>query len=237
MAGPFLKRNPKLVMDTLVRKGNRITATVPVRMYFPTRWLERDLAVIENTITVLGYIALVDEKGNYAISKTPGMLRTEPSRITKEDIEGVSYTVFWYNKGASVISMTEVVKLDTLVHAIYTELIGGGHIPAYFDYNDLVTIFRDIDYYNGVDSNGDMAVWSYLAVSTARDPDNIQRYYRQRKVDDGKKPVIVGLKNVAFHGRSLLSKKGGSYSDMGVTSALANPSNRVERLENVLTQV
>lgn len=232
----FKKRDPVRVQAALKRVGTKITALEPVKMYFPTRWLERDLAVIENTITVLGYVALVLEDGTYSVSKVPGFLRTEPSRISKEDFEGESYTVFTYNKGASVISTTEIVRLDTLVHAIYTELIGRGRVPHYFDYNDFVSFFNSIDYYNGVDGNGDMAVWSYLAASTARDPDDIQRYYRQRKVKDNKPPVVVGLKNVSFHGRSLLSKQGGSYSDMGTTSALANPSNRVERLEQILTQ-
>lgn len=240
MSDLLKRRDPVRVNNVLKQAGSRKIATESMRMVFPTRWLERDLAVIENVITVLGYVALVTDDGSYAVTMVPGFFRTEPDRITKETVGDDSYTVFWFNKGSSVIVSTDIVMIDNLVHQIYTELLGRGRIPFYYDYDDLPRFFSNIPYYNGVDNRGDPAIWSYMSATVARDPDNIQRPYRQRKDVAGgsstNPPVIVGLKRVSFHGNSLLAKQGGSYYDSGTTSALANPSSRTDKLESMLTQ-
>lgn len=235
MSDLLKKRDPARVYAALKQAGSRKVATEPVKMIFPTRWLERELAVIENIITVLGYVAIVTEDGSYAVSNVSGFLRTEPDRITKTVIDNESYTVFWFNKGSNVIASTDIVMIDSLVHTIYTELLGRGRTPFYYDYGDMPRLFDNIPYYNGVDGKGDPVIWSYMAATATRDPDDLQKPYRQRN-DRNKPPVLVGLKRVSFHGNSLLAKQGGSYYDSGTTSALANPSSKVDSIENILTQ-
>ena len=233
-------RQPKRVNEAVKRVGTKIVAVEPVRMFFPTRWIERGFANIENTITVLGYVAIVTEDNSYAVSKVSGFLRTEPDRISQETVDDETFTVFWFNKGGTVVSSTDIVMIDNLVHPIYTELLGKGKIPWYYSYMDRPRLFENIPYYNGVDKNGDPAIWSYMAASASRDPDDPQRYYRQRKNltkdMNEKPPVTVGLKMVSFHGTNMLAKQGGSYYDAGATSSLANPSTRIERTEIMLTQ-
>jgi len=235
MADLLKKRDPARVYAALKQAGSRKVATEPVKMIFPTRWLERELAVIENVITVLGYVALATDDGSYAVTNVSGFLRTEPDRITKVTVGDESYTVFWFNKGSNVIASTDIVMIDNLVHPIYSELLGRGRTPFYYDYDDMPRLFENIPYYNGVDSKGDPVIWSYMASTATRDPDDLQRPYRQRN-DRNKPPVLVGLKRVSFHGNSLLAKQGGSYYDSGTTSALANPSSKVDAIENILTQ-
>lgn len=236
---PFL-RDPIRVNAAVKQVGSRVVALESLRMYFPTRWTERDLATIESVITVLGYVALVTDDNRYANTKISGYLRVEPDRISQETIDNELYTVLWFKKGSSVIASTDIVMNDNLVHSIYTELLGKGKIPWYFTYQDRPRLFENIGYYNGVDRNGDPAIWSFMAASASRDPDDPQRYYRQRKNPtddmDTHPPITVGLKLVSYHGSSLISKQGGSYFDAGTTSALANPSERIERTEQMLTQ-
>lgn len=229
-------RDKERLDKALKRGGDKVIATESVRMIFPSRWLERDLAVIESTITVLGFVAFATDDDKYAVSKVPGFFRTEPDRITNEEFEGEMYTVFHYSKGSRVIYSTDIVVIDSLVHPIYTEFLGKGRLPWYYDYSDLPSLFEGIVYYNGVDKGGDIAIWSYMAATAARDPDNPQRYFRQRK-DLSVKPKLVGLKKVSFHGGNVMAKLGGSYFDAGTTSALANPSTRVERAETMLTKM
>lgn len=233
-------RDEKRANQAVKRIGDKVVATEPVRLMFPTRWLERGLAVIQNTITVLGFVAIVTDDGKYGVTKVTGYLRTEPNRISQETVNGEACTVFWYNKGACVIASTDIVVIDNLVHPIYTELLGKGRIPWYYNYMDFSSLFENIPYYNGVDKQGDPALWSFMAASASRDPDNPQRYYRQRKEPTTDRfehpPVLLGLKLVSYHGSNLIAKQGGSYYDSGTTSSLANPSKRVERMELVLTQ-
>lgn len=234
----LLKRRDSSRLDTAIKTaGDRKIAGESIRMVFPSRWLERELAVIENVITVLGFVALITDDGSYAVTMVPAFFRTKPDRITKDKVDDESYTVFWYDKGSEVIASTDVVMIDNLVHTIYTDLLGQGRIPFYYDYDDVPRFFNDIPHYNGVDGNGDPVIWSFMAATTARDPKDLQKSYRQRKVTtDPTPPVYVGLKRVSFHASSLLSKQGGSYYDTGTTSALANPSSRIDRLESMLTQ-
>lgn len=232
------RRDPSRLDAAMKTAGDRKIASESIRMVFPSRWLERDLAVIENVITVLGYVALVVEDGTYAVTMVPAFYRTKPDRITKDTVDGEAYTVFWYDKGSEVIASTDVVMIDNLVHQIYTDLLGQGRIPFYYDYDDVPRFFDEIPYYNGVDGSGDPVIWSFMAATVARDPNDLQKSYRQRKLgaDADAPPVYVGLKRVSFHANSLLSKQGGSYYDAGTTSALANPSSRLDRLESMLTQ-
>lgn len=240
MSQPAFRRDSVRANAAVKRVGSKIIALEPMRMYFPTRWTERDLATIENVVTVLGYVALVTEDNAYGVTKVPGYFRVEPDRISQDIVDDEPYTVFWFNKGSSVIASTEIVMIDNLVHPIYTEFLGKGRIPWYFNYMDRPRLFENIPYYNGVDKQGDPAIWSFMAASASRDPENPQRYYRQRTNPTQDMvthpPVTVGLKLVSYHGSSLISKQGGSYFDAGTTSALANPSSRVERAELMLTQ-
>lgn len=231
-----MKRNPKKLWEAVYRKDPIVVAKKPLRLVFPTRWLERELAVIESTIEVLGYVALVDEDDNYAVMKVPGKIRTEPDRISNMKHEDEDFTVFYYNPGSKVIASTDIVVVDSLVHPIFTELLGRGRIPFYYDYDkDYAKLFSDIGYYNGVDKSGDPAIWSYYAATTARDPSNPQDYYRHAKAMT-QPPIQIGLKKVALHSRNVLGKQGGSYFEPGTTSALSNPSRRVDPGEVVLTQ-
>lgn len=235
-----LTRNPERLQQAIKLVGKRRVAMEPLRMYFPTRWVERNLAVIEEIITVLGYVAFVTDDGAIAVTMVSGFFRTEPDRISNEVIEGETYTVFWYNKGSNVIVSNDIVKIDNLVHPIYSELEGKGRIPGYFLYADRARFFANIPYYNGVDKQGNPAIWSYLSASASRDPDNPSHYYRHRRTplkdQFDHPPVTVGLNLVSYHASSLFGKQGGSYYDAGTTSALANPSTRAARMERTLTQ-
>lgn len=231
------KRDSKRVYKAINRVGNKIIALEELRMMFPTRWLERDLAEISTNISVIGYVALITKDNKYAVSKVAAFFRTEPDKMSNEIVNDEKYTVFHYEKGSQVVCSTDMVVIDSLVHPIYTEFLGSGKIPWYYSYDDLHNLFEGIQYYNEVDKGGDIAIWSFMAATASRDPDNLQEYFRRSKKIEESKPTIIGLKQVHFHGGNVLAKLGGSYYDAGTTSALVNPSTRIERAETMLTKV
>lgn len=234
------KRDKKRVDSCLKKVGTTLVALEPLRIQIPERFTERDLAIIEDVSYILGFLAIITEDNYYASSTVTGMLRTEPDRIGKIVVDDIPYIELFYDKGSSVFSSTKVVTVDNLVHPVYTEMLGKGNIPWYHGYEDICMMFYDTGKYNGVTLGADLALWEYLGACLCRDPDNPRQYYRHRKnVKESLKtvdPYIVSLRNVAFGATNFTSKLGGSYFDPGMTSLLAHPSERQERVENFLRQ-
>ena len=240
MLSSAFKRSKQRVDSCLKRVGKTLIALEPVRVHIPARFTERDLAVIEDVSYILGFMAIITEDNYFASSTVTGMLRTEPDRIGKVVVDDVSYIELFYDKGSKVCASIDIVMVDNLIHPVYTEMLGKGNIPWYYGYDDIAKMFYETAKYNGVTLGADLAIWEYLAACLCRDPDNPKQYYRQRaNIHESLKtimPYIVSLRNVSFGATNFTSKLGGSFFDPGMTSLLAHPSERAERVESFLRQ-
>jgi hypothetical protein len=238
MLSSVYKRSKARVDACLKKAGTTFIAMEPLRIHIPERFAERGLAVIEDVSYILGCLAIITEDNYYAPSTVTAMLKTEPDRVGRIVIDDVGYIELSYNKGSKVIASTEPVVVDNLPHRIYTELLGKGRIPWYYDYTDIPFIFRESLKYNGVRLGADLAIWEYIAAQLCRDPDNPTRYWRQvpnaKALLATKSPYFVALRNVSIGSTNMTARLGGSYFDPGMTSTLANPSDRNERFETVL---
>ena len=125
-----------------------------------------------------------------------------------------------------------------VIYKIYDTLISKGQIPWYVGYSELGRLFESAKDFAGANIGGAREVGELIASMLARDPKDRTKYYRQVvQSTDGEAavaPVFVGLKSVAYSASSTLSKLGGSYFQVGVTSALINPSMRSEKLDRLL---
>lgn len=240
MLSTTFKRNKARVDAAYKQVGTTLIALEPLKVYFPERFVERDLAKIEDVCYVLGFFAVVTEDNYYASSMVTAMMRMEPDRIGKAVIDDVPYIEFQFNKGSKFIASTDVVMNDNLPHRVYTELYSKARVPWYYDYDDIPAFFVNTRKYNGVRTADDPAIWEYIGAAMCRDPDDPTRYYRQRPTVRSdiktKPPYYVALRNVSYGANNVVSKLSGSYFDDGVTSALTNPSDREERIETMLRQ-
>lgn len=226
-------------LHTAYRKvGSSLVANESLRIMIPEAWVSLGLAVVEDVVMILGIFALITDDNKFASSKITAMVRTEPDRISTTVVDDVPYLTLFYNRGSVIMSSTDIVVVDIMVHPIWTVLYGRAKVPWYIDYNRLLTIFHNTGEYNGTDGKSDPAIWSYMAATICRDPDNPRRFYRQRDhaktVIDHAKPVTVPLKNVSFTADSLVAKLSGSYFDPGVTAGLAHPAKRPDTVESIL---
>jgi hypothetical protein len=238
MQSSIFKRDKARVNRAFKKAGDSLIALEPLRIHIPERFLERDLAVIEDVSYILGCYAIITEDNYYAPTLVPAMLKTEFDRIGRTVINDVGYVELAFDKGSKIVASTNPVVLDNLPHRIYTEFHGKGRIPWYYDKDDLPFVFAQSPKYNGVTLGADPAIWEYVSASLCRDPDDPTRYFRQipnsKAISKTKEPYFVALRNVSFGSTNVTSKLGGSYADPGLTSALANPSERPERFESVL---
>lgn len=216
--------------------GSSLVANEPVRIMVPEAWVPLGLAVVEDVVMILGIFALITDDDKFASTKLTAMVRTEPDRISTTIVDDVPYLTLFYDRGSTILSSTDIVVVDIMVHPIWTVLYGRAKVPWYIDYERLLKLFHNTGEFNGTDRTSDPAIWSYMGATICRDPDNPRRYFRQR--DHAKygpvQPVTVPLKNVSFNADSLVAKLSGSYFDPGVTAALANPAKRPDAVESIL---
>lgn len=228
-------RSKERVDASLKLVGDALVATAPLRIQVPERFADRGLALIEDVTTILGFMAIITEDNFYAASTQTNMIRTVPDRIGKVVVDDIRYIELHYDKGSKVIANINLVMNDNLPHPIYTEHWGKGNIPWYYTEEDLAMMFMECGRDNGVTIGADPAILEYVAGRLCRNPDDPSHYFREQKGSKAlfktKEAVIVGLKNVSYGANNFSTKTGGSYYDPGMTSALANPAVRNERVE------
>lgn len=233
-------RSKEKVDECLAVSGDALIATKPVRIQFPERFADRGLAVIEDVTTVLGFMTIITEENFFAACTQTNMIRTEPDRIGKVVVDNIRYFELHYDKGSKVFSNINLVMNDNLPHPIYTEFWGKANAPWYYDEVDFAKMLANTGRDNGVTIGADPAILEFTASRLFRDPKDPTKYFREQK---GSKalfkqlnPILVGLKNVSYGANNFSTKTGGSFYSPGITSVLAHPAERNERVEWFLRQ-
>lgn len=235
-----LTRNKDAVFAAL-HKGSdgSLMAKEPLNIIFPARYEESDLAFLEGNVYVLGIFAI--QVGNhYAVNNMPAKVRLFPSEITTFKHNDQEYYNLSFDKGGIVTDNINVVTENTLGYYIYRYFIALGRVPFYMNAMDMVTLFHRMREYTTVEYGVNHAVCEMIVSMIMRDPENIQKYWRQsiHSVQDltNKKPDFVPLRDIPHGARNTTAKLLGSYSDEGLNSALLHPSDTAERVETLLRQ-
>ncbi len=235
----------KLVRDRAAALGclvelpdGRVVTTKQVRIHIPARFAERDLAYVGVDNHILGIYAMIVEDKYYAVSLVNAMIPIDPTETVKIKIDNDEYYEFSFAPGSTVFKSLMLVKTDTLTYKIYDEILSGGRIPWYVGYEELGKIFDTAKKHAGANIGENKEVTQLIASLVARDSKDRTKYYRTtvKELSDLKQnpPVFVPLKSVEYSATNTTTKLGGSYFSLGVVSALNDPSDRVERIEEIL---
>lgn len=215
-----------------------VVCNKPVKMYIPARFPQRDLAVFEDEITLVGICAIVLEDKYYMSSMICAPYRTEPTLVNTVVIDDVEYLELQYEPGDRVLSTLHLVKIDNLLYRIYDEIIAKGRVPWYISYDDLGKLFDSSKKHAGVTVGMTPATLGIIVSAICRDPNDLKRYYRQvvetKEEISQNPPTIIPLRNVSYGATNVIAKITGSRGDEGMTSAIVNPGDRVERTEKIL---
>lgn len=215
--------------------GSILTDTA-CRILVPERYATRHLANIGTEIHILGFYGILMGE-RYGVSRTIAMFRICPSSTEKVVINGVTYFDFRFEPGDTVIKSTEVVKADLLAYYVYDEHIDKGNIPWYFNYFDIAALLETAEEFAGM-TLGNRSILSLIISTMTRDPKDLTRLYRHiytQHSDVAKNPpVIIPFRSVIWNTSDTTSKLIGAYTSDSIVSALVNPSDRVERIEELL---
>ncbi len=238
-------------IDKLVRDANHVKAclqemsdgslvtTKGCKIIIPTRFEERSLAEVGIDVFIVGIYAMIVEDKYYAVSLVNTMIRITPTSIMKIKIKGVEHYEFTFDPGQIVMPRTTLVKDDVLLYRIYDEIVSKGKVPWYLNYDDLGHIFDTASSHAGANVGTNPEVTELIISIIARNSKDRTQYYRAciKSLDEIKTnpPVFISMKSVPYAATNTTNKLAGSYFSEGVVSALVSPSDRVERIERLLT--
>lgn len=234
-----LKRNPdNIKKDLSVSKTGEVITKGGCKVYFPTRYEEQGLSEIGSEVVLLGFFAIVHDNNDYGVSKALTKVKMLPDEIEQVKIDDEEYTVLTFLSGSVFIENTQVIMDSNLLYVVWNEFISKGKLPWFIDYRDLSQLFKHAPHYTGVKLGANHAIWEMVAATISRDPNNLQKHYRQtiKSIDYLKTnpPVVVKLNSVTYGATNTTTKLLGSYFDEGLTSALVNPSTKTEPIETLL---
>lgn len=177
------------------------------------------------------------EETHYAIFNCMASVHSDPDAINTITINDEKYYELTYEPGSVLIKSLVVVREDKLIGKSYKEFVTKGKVPFFINYADMGRVFSQTGKYAGK-SIGDTFESLAIPISIiARNPDNINQYYREilNDIDPDKvTPVFVPASSVNFSASSALTKLTGSYFYTGVVSSLCNPTTQTELIDYVL---
>ena len=97
------------------------------KIYIPARFAEQQLAVLGNETNICGLFAIVVDDQYYGVSSAMAMMRIEPTMTNTVKVGEDEYLEFVFDPGSTVISSTELVKADTFIYLIYSEIMAKGN--------------------------------------------------------------------------------------------------------------
>lgn len=231
------KRDPEFIHSNLVEGDDSSVSTkVACRILVPERYTTRHLASIGTEVYILGFFAILMGE-RYGVSRTLSMMRIKPSSTEKVEMGGMTFLDFHFFPGDTVFANTNLVMNDTLSYYAYDELVAKGNVPWYYNYIDIAKFFDTDQEFAGINL-GNRAVIQLVLSTIARDPSDLTRLYRHILMDlavvENNPPVITPFKSVIWNTSDTTSKLIGAYFSDSITSALVNPSEKVERIEELL---
>lgn len=239
---PFstLVRNKEPVLKALYQDPTgSLIAKQDLKIIFPVRYEEANLAAIEGSVYVLGIFAI--QVGNeYAVNSVPARIRLHPTDIERVKYNNADYYVLSFDRGGIITDNINVVKENTLGYYIYNYFVALGKVPWFMGAEDMLGLFDNMTEYTGEKYGVSPMITKMIISMIMRNPDDIQEYWRQsiNTQDDitSSKPDFIPLANVPFGARNTTAKLMGSYFDEGLNSALLHPSETTEKVEELLRQ-
>lgn len=234
----LLKRNAGKVLEALGdTPGKPVIAKKALKILFPTRFRDINLAIIGETSYVFGLFAVVVGE-EYALINLNCYLELGKAAISKAKYADGEYYVYSYEPGDIVIKTKEVVARSNLIFTAIDEFVFKGKVPWYMNYEDMGRLFSTAEEFAGTKAKLIPSVMEFLAAYIARKKDDRSKYIRDGATKyedfDLSKIAWVPLRSVYWSAPGTVNKLSGAYFADGVVSALVNPSQKVEKVESIL---
>ena len=223
--------------DWVPQADGSIVTKAGCKIYIPARWTEQRLAFIGNETVIFGFFAVLVGDA-YGVCNAATMVSIRPGSSRQVNINGYGYIEFSFDPGTVVVRNLNCVMDDTMPYQMYREFIEMGKVPPYMEYSDVCNMFESCSELCGVTLGANEAVLSAIASSIIKDPNDLNRSFAFRIdsiLEQTKlRGAVVPFRDVQYGATNTTAKIMGSFSDLAVTAALVNPSERSEDFEDLL---
>lgn len=233
-----LKRDKEAIKSRFKVTDDAIFVEDDLRVVFPSRYVNRQLAIMGNPVRVVSIYAVIDNDRNYAVVNNPIFINLFPNNITEVDIDGVMYMVLTFDKGNIYTDNRILVKDDKFLYDILDEFIIQGKVPWFMGYEDISNILIESKLYTGRDIGTNPIGMELLSSIITKSTNDKSYYYRQsiKDITDGKLPTpsYAGLMNMYHTMDNNVARLAGSYYSVGVRTAILGDSASVSTIESIL---
>jgi len=230
-----LKRNPDAIKKCFKTIGGSIIATKDIRLIFPERYINKNIATVGSTVRVVSIYAILDNEGNYAVSNVPVMVELTPSNIGEIEASGIN-KVCYFEKDSVFAPKNTLIKDDKFLYDLFDEFIINGNVPAFMNYEDISNIIAQARKYAGQGIGDNPVAMEILASIISKSKENDEHYMRQFIKNKGNNTKIkyIGLKNLYHTFDNTISKLVGNYYSTGVTTAILDKEEKTTNIEEIL---
>lgn len=232
------KRKADIIKSKIKHTQDMFIANDNLFIMFPTKFVDKGLAILDNTSDIIGIFIVYDKLFNYSVVKIPAKVKIDPSEIEDVVVDEVPYTILHIEKGQALFNSDVIVKDLDVVFPIFDLFMLQGKVPWFLNYMDFYELFIGLEKYAGSKVGKFALGLSALTAINARDKKDPEKEFRiviKTEQDiTNKYPEWVGLKNIYYSFKSTLSKIAGAYFKQGLMAAVVKPEKETTDLEYVL---
>lgn len=234
-----LIRDPKKIHSDLeYTKDDKIITKTGCKIIIPERYQLIDLANLETDIYIIGIFCIIIDDKYYGVSKVPSMMKILPASISTIKIDNENYLEFVFHKGEIVVDNIKLIKNINLLYPIFKEFVSNGNVPWYINYEDFGSLFELSQKYTGRRLGANNAIFEMIVAVISRNSRDLTKSYRYgiKNLSDihTDPPTVIKIGNVTYGATNTTAKLIGGYWEDGLVSALINPTDKVEPIENLL---
>lgn len=205
-----------------------------LEIYIPERYQEKGFLQLGEHVSVLGIFSMkINDKEEVGFL-LPAMINMDPIDIAETTINGEKYFVCTLNKGCVFHDSDVVLQNNGTGYFMWNEFLALGHMPKFITYGNIIGLFDNLAKYSGLNLNGAHTILELIYAHMFRDANNMTKFYRH--TDMSKPPAMINLHDVAYGATTTHSRIAGSYTSIGLNSALLNQETKNNELEDIFRQ-
>lgn len=235
-----LKRDPGAVQASLrYTSDDKLVTKTGCKILLPGRYVECGFTEIGEAIRTMAFFPFILDDAVYAVSAAIAEMWLTPSSYRIVKIDDEEHYELTFDKGAVVCPNVNLVKDDINVYRVIDEFYFKGNVPWFMGLKDVAKAFTSAMYHAGMYLAPTNMPPELLVAFMARNRHDRVQFHRHTKDPAGKGDNSddiewIGLRNVILGAQGTIAKITGSYIDQGITSALVNPSQKAETIEQLL---
>lgn len=219
-------------------KTHKWTAKQNLKIYFPKRYLNGKLGNLDERFNTVAMFAVVLEDGSWDFHSACSIIPLTPKTSSLVKINQVDYYELGWEAGDVICPNLNLVQRSNLAFEIYDEFITKTRLPPYMDSIDHSNLLDSLQPFTGVDLGANFALLRIYNATTSRNPKDRTQPARElyEKQSDFHMMEVdrIALRSVAYVADNTSSRLLGSYLAQGLNSALVNPSENIEEIEQIL---